>query len=408
MENHLEKYCTWKELAKIAKTINGAPLGLSPKMELNDLTRTKAALAGYIAKRWSKKEVETALEALDYSGWKFGYFEPVSTPNIPEQATIPEWVNSEEETINPEEQTTQAADAEAEKYRKIKEILGGTDISEEKVQEMIEAALDKRPVKREKIIIKDGVERKVKGHPHKMIAVACRKVSANINTMLFGAPGCGKTFLARQVAESMGLNYGWISCNGGTTPEDLFGRLLPTGENGRFEWIDSPLMKLVENGGLFLWDELDALPADMLFTCQMLLSDGRMTLPARIHQPEIVAHKDFRAMATCNSLGNGGGVGLQREIQDDAAFDRWKAGRIFCDYDIEVERQIVHPAVFAWAIEIREKIVVNNLNKLMTTRNMVDFSKDADAGAVRKDWEDSYFMDWSRDEMNKAGRKAAA
>ena len=404
MKKHLNSSLfTWKELAKLAKALNGGPLGLSPKMEVNELTRTKEALAGYIVTRWTPEKINAQIFNLDISAGRPGHERQLKA----EDAKLP---IEPEPTPAPTPQTVDAdnGEGEAEKYRKIKEILGGTEISEAKVSEMIAAALDKRPVKRETLIIKEGIEREVQGTPHKRIKEACLKVSANVNTMLYGAPGCGKTFLARQTAEALGLDYAYISCNGGTTPEDLFGRLLPTGEGAKFEWHDSPLTRIVENGGLFLWDELDALPADMLFTCQMLLSDRALTIPSRIHKPQIIAHKDFRAMATCNSLGNGGGAGMQREIQDSAAFDRWKAGRIECEYDLDVERAISHPAVFAWAVEIREQIVTKKIQKLMTTRNMADFTALADAGETRADWEKAYFLDWTRDEMSKIGRKAAA
>ena len=86
---------------------------------------------------------------------------------------------------------------------------------------------------------------------------------------------------------------------------------------------------------------------------------------------------------------------------DGATLDRFRAGVIELDYDARVERKLINPAVLKWGKKIRKAIADHKLQRIMSTRVMLDFSRQAEAGFGQADWESSYFADWTPDERAK-------
>lgn len=63
--------------------------------------------------------------------------------------------------------------------------------------------------------------------------------------LLIGPAGCGKTTLAQQIADGLGLRFGMISLAAGISESALV---------GRFVYVPASFVDFYENGGLFLLD----------------------------------------------------------------------------------------------------------------------------------------------------------
>jgi len=161
------------------------------------------------------------------------------------------------------------------------------------------------------------------------------------NILLVGPTGCGKTFLAGRVAEELGLPFAHISCSAGMSEGHLLGRLLPTGDGGRFVYTPSEFIQRYEGGGVFLFDEIDAADSNVLIVVNAALGNDRVSVPNRTERPVARRHKDFIAIAAANTFGSGADrqyVG--RNQLDEATLDRFRIGQIELDYSDEVEQEV--------------------------------------------------------------------
>src|SRR5262249_40226256 len=157
---------------------------------------------------------------------------------------------------------------------------------------------------------------------------------ARRNVLLVGPAGSGKTHLAKQVAQALGLDFAHISCSAGMSEGQLLGRLVPTGEAGRFEYLRSEVVRCYEEGGVFLFDEIAAADSNTLLVINSALANGQMCVPNRPHNPVAVKHPDFVCMAAANTFGTGADrqyVG--RNQLDESTLDRFRIGQIEMDYD---------------------------------------------------------------------------
>ena len=263
-----------------------------------------------------------------------------------------------------------------------------------------EAAENYRPIK----IIGPG--KKVKKLKDTLPACFDRIVqlaSRRRNILLVGPAGCGKTFIASKVAESLSLDFASQSCTEGMSESYLTGWMLPIGKGGQFVYVPAQFIERFEKGGVFLLDEIDSSDPNVLLVINQALANGEIFIPQRHTNPRVVRHKDFVCIAAANTYGNGADeMYVGRNQLDAATLDRFRAGIIKMEYDERVEKAIVNPEVLAWGLEIRKRIKDHRMRKIMSTRVMLDLSEMTEnCEWKREDWEESFFADWSEDEVRR-------
>lgn len=154
-------------------------------------------------------------------------------------------------------------------------------------------------------------------------------LSVGLNAFVFGPAGSGKTTLASSVAESLGLRLFMT----GAVRKDfkLFGFIDAHGNYRSTTFRDA-----FENGGLFLFDEIDASDSGVLLQLNAALANGVCDFPDKT----IKAHPDFRVMASANTNGDGATASYSaRQLLDGASKDRFMV--FTCDYDNNLVKQIV-------------------------------------------------------------------
>lgn len=264
----------------------------------------------------------------------------------------------------------------------------------------------KPQVQIEKVVVTQAIERKVEGKTHKVFDKVVKLAALRKNILLVGPAGCGKTKLAHQVADSLGLSYFGISCTAGMSESQLTGWLIPVGEGGKFVYVPSNFVNSYENGGVFLLDEADAADANVLMVVNQALANGGFFIPQRTSNPFCKRHPDFVCIAAANTFGHGGDmIYAGRERLDGATLDRFRSGIIHMDYDADLEKALIDPEVLAWGTAIRKQIGDMKLRRMMSTRVMIDFTDQKAAYKWGKaEWEASFYADWTRDELNKVGK----
>lgn len=284
--------------------------------------------------------------------------------------------------------------------------LLGVKVDPESVRRLVldevQKALDRSPVTRIEVVRPDGTAFTPKGHVRAEFASLLRRAKAGINILLVGPAGSGKTHVAHQVAEALGRPFASISCTAGMSESALSGWLIPAGEGGRFVFVSSDFVRMYEEGGVFLFDEVDAADANTLLFINQALANGSFYLPQREGRTQVKRHADFVCIAAANTFGNGAnGTYAGRERLDEAFLDRFRAGRVFVSYDTKFERSVVDPEVLAWGWAVRKKIEDLRMNRVMSTRFLLDATKLVAVGESLSDVKNAFFLDWKSEDRAK-------
>jgi len=130
----------------------------------------------------------------------------------------------------------------------------------------------------------------------KTIAIGIRD---NLPVLIMGESGTGKTSAIRFVASQTKQGLRRVNLNGGTTADELVGRLL-INDKGTY-WVDGILTEAMRNGEILVLDEINAALPEVLFVLQSILDDdGYLVLNEKDNKEIVYKHPNFRLFATCN------------------------------------------------------------------------------------------------------------
>jgi hypothetical protein len=159
-------------------------------------------------------------------------------------------------------------------------------VDEKRVREIAEDLIANRLPRPIEVHLDDGRKVQVEGRVHKAFEALMQFVNeGHRNMLMVGPAGSGKTTLAKQVAEALGLQFGFISLSAGVTETHLLGRILPQAD-GAWAYQASRFVEVYEQGGLFLLDEIDAADANVMVSINAALANGVLANPAsgKIHK----------------------------------------------------------------------------------------------------------------------------
>lgn len=179
-----------------------------------------------------------------------------------------------------------------------------------------------------------------------------RWVSLYYPVHLIGPTGCGKTFLALQVAKELGRPVVWINGDESVTTSDLIGgysqvevdtirdkyihNVYKDKDILKADWMDNPLTLACKYGYTLVYNEFSRSRAVANNILLSVFSEKVLELPTQFGEERYVkVHPEFRVIFTSNSLEY---AGVHRA--QDALLDRMVG--IYMDfYDSETETQII-------------------------------------------------------------------
>jgi MoxR-like ATPase len=247
---------------------------------------------------------------------------------------------------------------------------------------------------------------------HKAFQKVLTKVQAGVPVLLVGPAGSGKTFLAAQVAEALGLPFTFNSMSEGTKESDLLGRTLPD-EKGNWSYQPAPFVSTYTKGGVHLLDEIDAADPNLLVQINAAIANGKLSIPFRNDPTPLPRHKDSVILAAANTFGTGANRQYVGRNQLDAAtLNRFTMGTVEINYDTDLESEIVKAvlggeitpdgeSLLRWAWTTRDRINAASLRRLMSSRNIEDGAKLLRVGESLAEIKATYFSGWTQDEKAK-------
>jgi len=160
----------------------------------------------------------------------------------------------------------------------------------------VDAKVDAIRPKVTEIVIPDRPKVIIKGVQHRVFPNVLRTLGAGLNVWMVGPAGTGKTTIAEQAAEALGLDFSSASFTSQTSQGALLGYQTATGNYVRTEFRER-----FEHGGVFLMDEVDNANPNILGVLNAALANGRMSFPDGM----VKRHSNFVAVAAANTYGNG-------------------------------------------------------------------------------------------------------
>lgn len=163
---------------------------------------------------------------------------------------------------------------------------------------------------------------------HERLPELLLALHARCHVLLVGPAGTGKSMLARNAADALGLPFRALSLGPTTPMSKVFGYFDAHGE-----YHATPFREAFEHGGVMLLDELDNGHPGLLGELNQALALRACAFADGM----VEAHEDFLLVATANTYGRGGDhryVG--RQALDAATLDR------FTVIDVPVDPVLEH------------------------------------------------------------------
>lgn len=173
----------------------------------------------------------------------------------------------------------------------------------------------------------DGTVKPIDGNSHVKVADVLTDLMAGEHVMMVGPAGTGKSTIASQCAEGLGVAYYSISLSPMTPASQILGYMQAEGE-----YVRSLYREAYEHGGVFHFDEIDNAHPSVLAVVNASLANGSMAFPDGM----VKRHPDFRCVASANTYGKGADRAyVGRQAIDAATLDRFTIETIEIDEALE-------------------------------------------------------------------------
>lgn len=282
-------------------------------------------------------------------------------------------------------------------------------VDEQQVRKIVDTAIADRISVPKQINLPNAPTRTLSAHTHPVFEKALKLMNGSdgkgFAIALIGPAGCGKSFLAQQLAEALDCSFGTTHCSGGLTESQLLGWLLPI-NGGNFEYVWSAFAKgYAADNHVSLLDEADALDPNVGVIVNSAVANGHLHIPQRHLEPVVPRGKRSFIVSAMNTFGTGQDFIYQgRNALDGATMDRFYP--LWMDYDRALESQIGSDTVCKWVWNLREKAAANKLRRVVSTRMIIKAQAACDAGLSLSDAKHDLLLGWTRDELSKVGEQA--
>ncbi len=231
----------------------------------------------------------------------------------------------------------------------------------------------------------NGETKELSGSTHHKLADVTTAILAGEHVLMVGPAGTGKSTIAEQAAEALGLKSYSISLSPQTPASQLLGYMQATGD-----YVRSLFREAYEHGGVFHFDEFDNGHPSVLAVINGALANGHMAFPDQM----VKRHADFRAVASANTYGRGATRAyVGRQAIDAATLDRFSVETI--EVDEALENELCHSTglevdqverVLAYVRKLRRNAEERGMTVVVSPRASVGMCRLLAAG---RSWESS-------------------
>lgn len=192
---------------------------------------------------------------------------------------------------------------------------------------------------------------------------------ANVNTLVFGPTGPGKTSLIMAYAAVEKRPLVTVQCNGGVDPNTFWGGLALNEDGSMKGWQDSEITLVIKQGGVLYLDEVNFLHPKVAAVFHGLL-DKRRQITIQDRGNEVVkAHKDLQVICAYNPDYEG-----TRPL-NPAFKNRFKL-KVEFDYNEAVERELLCvPVMLDVAARLRASHKAGDLETPVSTNMLIEFEE---------------------------------
>ena len=199
------------------------------------------------------------------------------------------------------------------------------------------------------------------GKQHFQLPLLLRILATKSNVYLVGPAGSGKTHAAEQCAKALNISFYFT---GAVASEFKLTGFM----NAQGKVVRTAFREAYENGGLFLFDEIDASYPQSVLAFNAALANGQMDFPDKT----VKRNENFYCIAAANTFGQGADrqyVG--RNQLDAASLDRF----VFIDwnYDEVLERDLAMNDYWTDYVQnVRRFIAENKIRHVVSPRTIIN------------------------------------
>lgn len=222
-----------------------------------------------------------------------------------------------------------------------------------------------------RIEVKRGDDIKVLSdeYRHPIFMDVLTALSVRENVYLVGGAGSGKTTLAKQAADALGLPF--YSTGAVGMAYQLQGFI-----NAEGDYMATDLYRAYTEGGVFLFDEIDGSSANAILAFNAIAANDFAAFP----NGTVKRHDDFVIIAAANTYGNGANRDyIGRAPLDGSSLDRF--GFIAMDYDEKLELAISLNDIWTrWVQQCRKVANEHRMQVIISPRASIKGGKMLSAG----------------------------
>ncbi len=207
------------------------------------------------------------------------------------------------------------------------------------------------------------------GLQHERLPLLLAMVGAGCNVYLYGPAGSGKTSAGKAVSKALGLPFYFT----GKIDSEylLLGFVGATGEVVRTQFREA-----YENGGVFLFDEIDRSAPSAFTALNAALANGICAFPDKTVQ----MHPEFKCIAAGNTRMSGAdNTYTAGQQQDASSIDRFA----FMDWQYDERLELAISGNRDWTLYVqraRKAVADRGINHLITPRASIEGAKLLAAG----------------------------
>lgn len=188
------------------------------------------------------------------------------------------------------------------------------------------------------------------------------------NVLFIGETGTGKSLCVRHFCYKYNLPYYRVVMNAGTTVEDIIGQNIMD-EEGKFKFIYQVLIKFMKNGGVFVFDEINAGQKELLHILNSITDFERKAVVTQ-HKGEVIEASDNFLVVACMNPPD------EYDLSQMSKSLKSRFTPYYFDFDEEIDKKVIKDKkLLEFTKQVRLARVNKQLETPLSTRDLVQFQE---------------------------------